>query len=224
MNDLSIQEEQLLGTVAEIQAANAGTPVAQVAASLRNKVARNGRGSRGDALARIDMFPEDIQRALASRAYQLSDRVLYANRAIGGQKSAKIFQEDDDKVVGLRNISKAQLGANETFLLHAIAVTYGVGGAGDDTPGDVAFGAIPAVVRNGEFELIHGSTTVIARCSNELFHSAGNSRVKEGLYILDNPKVLRAQTTLQLNMEWADAAAANSWLKVQFYGSMPQKA
>ena len=107
--------------------------------------------SRAEFEKRIHMLPSEIQKGLANQSLQAVDTALYVVKSITGSKVIKMFKDDDNKVVGISNISSGKLEKGNFFLLYGMQLLAGVA-EGTETAPDVAFNVIPDYVRNGEFE------------------------------------------------------------------------
>ncbi|MFN5365636.1 MAG: hypothetical protein ACK5CH_09500, partial [Bacteroidota bacterium] len=108
------------------------------------------------------------------------------------------------------------------FLLHAIQLQGGTAEP-NATVGSVNFGVIPDYVRNGEFEFKGNGTVLLPLTSCEVFNTQGKDTF-QGLLILDNPKMISDQRPIEFNIEWADNAPANTYLKVILRGTAVIKA
>lgn len=182
------------------------------------------RGSRAEFEKRISMLPGDIQRALANQAMQASDSKYYSVKDISQSKIVKMFRDDDNKTVGYGNISSAKLEKGNYFLLDKIQILYGVADQGETTPYKVNFNSLPDFIRNGEFELKANGTVLIPMTSAEAFFTDGDQRLVKGTLVLDNPKLIRDQQTIELNFEWASNAPDRAYMKAILHGTSVIKA
>jgi hypothetical protein len=178
--------------------------------------------SRAEFEKRIAMLPKEIQQGLANQSLQAVDTAYYVARAIGGSKVLKMLKDDDNKVVGQSNISSGKLEKGNYFLLYGITLLGAVGEAADN-PGTVNYDIIPYYVRNGEFEFKANGTVLVPNTSCEVFQTEGKDNFK-GLFVLDNPKIIRDQQSIEFNLEWAANAPENSFLKVILRGTAVIKA
>jgi hypothetical protein len=170
----------------------------------------------------MNLLPADIQQGLAKQTLQAVDTAYYVVRSIAGSKVVKMFKDDDTKVVGVSNISSGKLEKGNHFLLHAIQLQGGTAEQ-NETVGSVNFGVIPDYVRNGEFEFKGNGTVLLPLTSCEVFNTQGKDTF-QGLLILDNPKMISDQRPIEFNIEWADNAPANTYLKVILRGTAVIKA
>jgi len=181
-----------------------------------------GSRSRAEFEKRITMLPKEIQQGLANQNLQAVDTAYYVVKTISGSKVIKMFKDDDNKVVGASNISSGKLEKGNYFLLYGIHLLGGVG-TDSDTPGSVNFDIIPDYIRNGEFEFKANGTVLIPNASCEVFQTENKDTFK-GLFVLDNPKIIRDQQTIEFNIEWATNAPSNSFLKAILRGTAVIKA
>ena len=185
-------------------------------------MAVSGKGSRGEFEKRLGLLPADIQKGLASQALQAVDSAYYVVKATSGSKVAKMFKDDDNKVVGMSNISSGKLEKGNYFLLYGIQLMGGMSDPGEN-PGSVNFGPIPDYLRNGEFEFKANGTVLVPNTSCEVFNTQGKDTF-QGLFVLDNPKIVRDQQGIELNIEWAVNAPTNTYLKCILRGTAVIKA
>lgn len=173
--------------------------------------------SRAEFEKRIHLLPTEIQKGLASQSLQAVDTVIYVVKSVAGSKVVKMFKDDDNKVVGISNISSGKLEKGNFFLLYGVQLMAGIAEA-NETAADVNFNIIPDYVRNGEFEFKANGTVLVPNTSNEAFFTEGRD-VFKGLYILDNPKVIKDQQAIEFNLEWGTNAPANTYLKAILRGT-----
>jgi hypothetical protein len=64
---------------------------------------------------------------------------------------------------------------------------------------------------------------LVPNTSNEVFFTEGKDIFK-GLYILDNPKVIKDQQSIEFNVEWGSTAPEKSYLKAILRGTSVIKA
>lgn len=181
-----------------------------------------GSRSRAEFEKRISLLPKEIQQGLASQNLQAVDTAYYVVKTISGSKVIKMFKDDDNKVVGTSNISSGKLEKGNYFLLYGIQLLGGVGDSADSS-GTVNYDVIPDYVRNGEFEFKANGTVLIPNTSCEVFQTEGKDIFK-GLFVLDNPKIIRDQQSIEFNVEWSANAPSNSYLKAILRGTAVIKA
>ena len=190
----------------------------------QTRVATNATGSRSRAEfeTRISMLPKEIQVGLANQSLQAVDTAYYVVKTISGSKVIKMFKDDDNKVVGSSNISSGKLEKGNYFLLYGLQLLGGVGD-NNDSPGSVNYDVVPDYMRNGEFEFKANGTVLVPNTSCEVFQTTGKDTFK-GLWVLDNPKIIRDQQSIELNIEWSANAPQNSYLKAILRGTAVIKA
>lgn len=188
----------------------------------RSASAITGKGSRAEFEKRLNLLPADIQQGLANQTLQAVDTAYYVVRSVAGSKVVKMFKDDDTKVVGMSNISSGKLEKGNHFLLHAIQLQGGTAEP-NETVGSVNFGIIPDYVRNGEFEFKANGSVLLPNTSCEVFNTVGKDTF-QGLLILDNPKMIRDQQAMEFNIEWANNAPPDTYLKVVLRGTAVIKA
>ncbi len=218
----------LLGAMNEqefLNAVDTAAPAEKAKLFRRMKgAASTSSGSRREFEKRIGLLPADVQKGLANQSLQITDTYPYVVKPLDGSKNAKMFRDDDNKVVGMSSISSAKFEKGNFFLLHGVRLMYGIADPGVTDPFGVNFDLLPDFIRNGEFELKANNTTIIPVTSCEAFNTKGNNRVVQNTFMLDNPKMLRDQQVFEMNLEWGKPAPERSWLKAVFIGSSIVKA
>ena len=231
LGEITQSEFQLLGAVSDeelLMALEGATPQAKKTFSkairtfAKNRNQAPSRGSRGELEKRIHMLPKEIQEGLARQTLQAVDAAYYVVKDISGSKVQKMLKDDDNKVVGMSNISSAKLEKGNMFLLNGLTLLAGTAGDGE-TAMDVNFTVIPDYLRNGEFEFIANGATLIQNASNELFNTTGQV-IPVGHYNLDNPKLIKDQQTIEFNLEWGSNAPASTFVKAILRGTVIIKA
>jgi hypothetical protein len=220
----SMNEAEFLGAVEQAPAEEKARFFRKTKEIAKQSAGKNARGSRQDFESRISLLPRDVQKGLASKSLQSVDISYYAVKDITNSKVVKMLRDDDNKSVGYTNISSAKLEKGAFFLLHAIRLTYGVADQGVSNPLSVNFGQAPDYIRNGEFEFKANGAVLIPNTSLEVFNTSGNARLVTGTYILDNPKLIRDQQTIEFNLEWGNNAPQGAYLKVILIGTTVVKA
>lgn len=178
--------------------------------------------SRGEFEKRLHWLPKEIQAGLANKTLQAVDATFYNVKAVGGNRVIKMFRDDDNKIVGLSNISSAKLEKGNIMLLAGIILISGNAGEGNDDGRGVNYDVLPSIIRNGEFELKANGTTLIPPTSCEVFDTTGTNR-RRGLFMLDNPKIINDQQPIELNIEWGVNAADRTFIKVMLIGTSVTK-
>ena len=220
----AMSEAEFLGAVEQAQPEEKARFFRKTKEIARQGAGKNARGSRGDFESRINLLPRDIQKGLASKSLQSVDISYYAVKDITNSKVVKMLRDDDNKTVGYTNISSAKLEKGAFFLLHAIRLMYGVADQGTNSPLNVNFSITPDFIRNGEFEFKANGAVLVPNTSLEVFNTKGNNKLVEGTYVLDNPKLIRDQQTIEFNLEWGTNAPPNAFLKVVLIGTTVVKA
>ena len=180
------------------------------------------RGSRAQFERRVSQLPDETRARLAKGELQAADAAFYVVKSVAGSRSQKMLRDDDNKVVGISNLSSGKLEKGSYFLLDGITLLAGTAGEGE-TAHDVNFNVLPDFIRNGQFELSANNTTIIDGASLELFNTSGQD-VAVGHYTLDNPKMIDEQTAIELNLEWGADAPAGTFIKAILRGSVVTKA
>lgn len=190
--------------------------------------------------AMVSMLSNDLQEGLKNGSKQLVDATIYTVKALNGNK-LRVFEDSDDKKIGVCNIAKAKLEKNEVFCLSAIQVLYGTTTSADTYGTNVDWGEIPSKLQAGEFTFRAGTQVLFDRFSTQVFKNhkvdrnitpataslpSSESAVafgqgEFGFYKLANPKLIRTQEALDMFVEWNDTIAPDNYafVKVILYGT-----
>lgn len=220
----SMNEAEFLGAVEQAAPEEKAKFFRKTKEIAKAGAGNNARGSRRDFETRINLLPRDVQKGLANKSLQSVDICYYAVKDIANSKVVKMLRDDDNKAVGHTNISSAKLEKGAFFLLHAIRLSYGLADQNVNNPLTVNFALVPDFIRNGEFEFKANGAVLIPNTSLEVFNTKNNNRLVEGTYILDNPKLIRDQQTIEFNLEWGTNAPAQAYLKMILIGTTVVKA
>lgn len=171
-----------------------------------NKLANTGgvsKGSRAEMEKHFSELPAHIKQALSKGDLRLADTVIYSIKPVSS-KTIKMFETQDDKEIGLRNISNAKLPKNQALLVSGIVLLAGV--AADMTKDKVMstkFGAMEdfAALVNGEFSLKSNKKQIIPETANNVFKTSNMHNVPIGYYKLANPRLIHDDILVELTIE-----------------------
>lgn len=198
--------------------------------------------ARAHALKSMDV---EVYRALYSDpqlvTQQLSVASIYAAKSISERSSFDdLFKSDDDISVGLSSLSNGKPEASSYFLCTAIMLQYAVAaGTTDDNVKAARYGLISDIMRNGEIEILQNKRAIFEKQSMEVFHAAdhympvGDTNAvagtpvvytlegagNVGLLVLDTPKWIEPERKLEVNLDFAGAAATNAAVRIIFLGA-----
>ena len=203
-----IMDNELMGYL------NALDPIKR--ANVVNKLAKKHQPSIGSRAEFEKFFPElpaNIRRGLADGKLRLADQIIYSIKPVSGAKTIKMFESQDVKQVGLRNISSGRLPKGTAlmvsgiYLLHAVAASMGVddvAGANYDT-----IGAVPALV-TGEFTLKANKKILVNEQSNWVFKTAGTTMIPTGYYKLHNPRLIHDDVDIEMEIDLGTIQGLNA--------------
>lgn len=201
------EQEELLGALKRMN------PIQRM--RVMNKMAGgvpSSKGSRAEMEKHFNELPQHIKDGLLKGDLRLADTIVYS-RKIVNSKTVKMFETQDVKEIGLRNISNAKLPKNQALLVSGIFLLAGVPA---DNSSDKIIGAKYdkiedfAAIANGEFTLKANKKIIIADCDNTIFKTSNNHNLPIGYYKLANPRMIHddilVEATIELgSMEGLDA-------------------
>ncbi len=152
---------------------------------------------------------------------KVEDYELQSIRA--ASQTTKMFKTDDDIVVGIRSLAKAQLEKNQFMLVTRItllAITLGAAPT-DSSMSDSDFGSIKAIpgLQNGEWSFKSMDKYLLKKHVNQCFVTDNNHTITLGTKYLENPRLLIQQEKIEFDIELLDAPPANTVYKLILGGT-----
>lgn len=201
---------ELLGLNGEVDAEllgylNALNPVQR--AKAMSKITKRhipSQGSRAEFEKFFVELPAHIKEQLLQGKLRLADHLIYSIKPVKGAKTIKMFESQDVKEVGLRNISNAKLPKNMALLVSGIFMLQGM--AASQNVDDIkvtTFETIDSVgaFANGEFKLKANKKQLVSDTSNRNFITQGFSQVPKGFYKLANPRLIHDDIDIEFEIE-----------------------
>lgn len=190
------------------------------------------RGSRAEMENFFRELPRHIKQELRQGKLRLADTTIFSVKKISS-KTIKLFETQDDKEVGISNVSNAKLQKNFTFLVSGITMLAGElpeAPDGEDPYDEreamkaIKFGSIyefPALA-NGEHSLKANKKQIIPEGESNWKFVTDNNTVKSlGYYKLDNPRLIQDDVLIEFTVELGTdlLIPVNTYLKVVFHGT-----
>lgn len=203
-------EDELLGALAEMN------PIKRHKTMNRLFGGKAGsRGSRAEMEKHFHELPQHIKDGLLKGDLRLADTIIYS-RKIVNSKTVKMFETQDVKAVGLRNISNAKLPKNQALLVSGIILLAGMvnaeGGVNDDKVMSASYGKIedfPAI-GTGEFTLKANKKIILSDVDNAVFKTANNQSMPFGYYKLANPRIIHDDVLIEATIELGSLTGINT--------------
>lgn len=161
-------------------------------------------GSRAEFEKFFPELPKHIKDQLLAGKLRLADHTIYSIKPVKGAKTIKVFESQDVKEVGLRNISNAKLPKNMALLVSGIYLLQGVAKSLDnDDLKTTTFDTIESVgpFVNGEFKLKANKVQLVSDISNRKFNTSGFSLVPKGFFKLANPRLIHDDVEIEFEVE-----------------------
>lgn len=162
------------------------------------------KGSRAEMEAFFGELPKHIKEGLNTGKLRLADTVIYSIKPINGAKTIKLFETQDVKESGLRNVSNAKLPKNSALLVSGIYMLQGVApGLTNDAMKSATLAGIDGIgpISTGEFTLKANKKQIVDGTSNVVFKTAGLTTVPTGYYKLANPRLIHDDVEIELEVE-----------------------
>jgi hypothetical protein len=154
----------------------------------------------------------------------LADSVIYSIKPVSS-KTIKLFETQDDKEVGLRNISNAKLPKNQAFMVSGIIILVGKAESNSkDKIIATKFGKIedyPAIA-NGEFSLKCNKKQIVPETPNVIFKTDQLNRVPVGYYKLANPRLIHDDMLIEMVIELGsmEGITENTFIYAGLHGTI----
>lgn len=215
----AIEDDALLGALRRMN------PIQRM--KVVSKMSNTGGGSRGSRAEMEKFFgelPPHIKEGLAKGDLRLADNMIYSIKAVTS-KTIKLFETQDDKETGLRNISNAKLQKNQAFLVSGI---YLLAGTSADASKDKIIATnfkgledFPAI-SNGEFSLRSNKKQIVPETSNTVFKTQSLHNVPIGYYKLSNPRLIHDDVLVEMTVELGtmEGIPANTYIYAALHGTI----
>lgn len=213
-----IEDGELLGALRRMNPIQRAKTVNKLTATPAS------RGSRAEMEKFFSELPAHIKEGLVRGELRLADSTIYSIKPVTS-KTIKMFETQDDKEIGLRNVSNAKLPKNQAFLVSGIYLLAGV--SADATKEKIIateFKGLEAFnsIANGEFSLKSNKKQIVPETSNIVFKTSANHLVPVGYYKLANPRLIHDDILIEMTIELGsmDGIAANSYIYAGLHGTI----
>lgn len=195
-------------------------------AKTMNKLtnAPGSKGSRAEMEKFFGELPPHIKEGLVRGELRLADSTIYSIKPVTS-KTIKMFETQDDKEVGLRNVSNAKLPKNQAFLVSGIFILAGT--SADNSKDKIIGTEFKGLenfnpIANGEFSLRSNKKQIVPETSNVVFKTGGNKNVPVGYYKLANPRLIHDDILIEMTIELGsmDSIPQNTYIYVGLHGTI----
>lgn len=192
---------------------NALNPVQR--ARAMNKIVKRhipSQGSRAEFEKFFIELPKHIKEQLLQGKLRLADHLIYTIKPVKGAKTIKLFESQDVKEVGLRNISNAKLPKNMALLVSGIYLLQGEAATLEiDDIKTTKFDSIETIgaLANGEFKLKANKKQLVSDTSNRNFVTTQFDMVPKGYYKLANPRLIHDDIDIEFEIELGTISGVN---------------
>lgn len=192
-----------------------------------NKLANSGpasKGSRAEMEKHFGELPPNIKQSLVKGELRLADTIVYSIKKVGA-KTIKMFETQDTKEIGLRNISNAKLPKNQVLLVSGIILLAGTSAdATNDKVMATEYKGIeffPAIA-SGELNLKSNKKQIVPETGCAVFKTGNYHGVPAGYYKLANPRLILDDVLIELTVELGtmDGIPANTYLYAALHGTI----
>lgn len=194
-NDIS---SELLGALKQLP------PIRrQMAVNKLTTPPASSKGSRAEMEKHFRELPKHIKDELAKGNLRLADALIYSIKPVTS-KTIKMFETQDDKEIGIRNVSNAKLPKNQSLLVSGIVLLAGISAsASKDDVMSTTYNPLegfPAIA-NGESNLKANKKIIMPETSNNFFKTLGLTTVPVGYYKLSNPRLIQDDIQIEFTVE-----------------------
>ena len=170
------------------------------------------KGSRAEFEKFYQQVPKPIRAELKMGNLRLGDQIVYSIKPIGASTTIKLFETQDDKKIGLRNVSNAKLPKNQALLVSGIYILAGTtqaqqqGSPTDDEIMSTHFYPISAnpayaALTTGEFNLKANKVQLVPETSMRIFANDFSGFWPKGYYKLHNPRLIQDDVLIEATLE-----------------------
>lgn len=163
----------------------------------------SSRRSRAEMEKFFKQVPKHVKQELLKGGVRLADYTIYSTKQITS-KTIKLFETQDEKETGVRNISNAKLPKNMVFLVSGIYLLTGKAASLEpDAVKAIPYNVVstaPAIA-NGEFSLKANRKQIIPENQSIRRFVTGNFSTLPGYYKLDNPRLIRDEELIEFTVE-----------------------
>lgn len=197
-------DDALMGEVSELMGRLKTTDKVKFLRKISSK-SNTSRGSRAEFEKFFREVPDNVRGSLVKGDLRLADYSLYSIKAVNS-KTIKLFETQDDKEVGLRNISNAKLPKNMVFIVSGIYLLAGTCTDVSDREKLKAtdfktVAAYPALA-NAEFSLKANKKQIIPEGNIiRKFISDNDHSRATGYFKLDNPRLIKDDELIEFTVE-----------------------
>lgn len=197
-------DDALMGEVSELMGRLKTTDKVKFLRKISSK-SNASRGSRAEFEKFFREVPDNVRGSLIKGDLRLADYSLYSIKAVNS-KTIKLFETQDDKEVGLRNISNAKLPKNMVFIVSGIYLLAGTCTDVSDREKLKAtdfksVAAYPAIA-NAEFCLKANKKQIIPEGNIiRKFISDNDHSRATGYFKLDNPRLIKDDELIEFTVE-----------------------
>ena len=213
-----IDDNELLGALRRMN------PIQRMKTVTKMTSTAQSKGSRAEMEKFFGELPPHIKEGLARGELRLADSTIYSIKPVNS-KTIKLFETQDDKEIGLRNVSNAKLPKNQAFLVSGIFLLAGTSADGSkdkiiatEFKGLETFNSIA----NGEFSLKSNKKQIVPETSNIVFKTSANHLVPVGYYKLANPRLIHDDILIEMTIELGsmDGIPANTYIYAGLHGTI----
>ena len=192
-----------------------------------SKLANSGspsKGSRAEMEKFFGELPVHIKEALVKGELRLADSIIYSIKPVTS-KTIKLFETQDDKEIGLRNISNSKLPKNQAFLASGIILLAGTSADGSKdkviATNYKGLEEFPAIA-NGEFNLKSNKKQIVPETSNVVFKTSSNHYLPPGYYKLANPRLIHDDVLIEMTVELGtmEGIPQNTYIYAAMHGTI----
>lgn len=169
-------------------------------------------GSRAEFEKFFPELPAAIKADLLAGKLRLADHTIYAIVPISGAKTIKVFQSQDIKEDGIRNIQGARLAKGMALLVSGIYMLQGVAASqSNDDIKVTAFDTISSVpaLANGSFKLKSNKKQLVSETSNRKFVNDGYTLLPKGYFKLANPRLIQDDVEIEFEVDLGTVTGIN---------------
>lgn len=197
-------DEALLGEITELMGTMGTADKVRFLKKISSKP-MSSRGSRAEFEKFFKEVPPGVKQSLVDGDLRLADFTIFSIKQVKS-KTVKLFEPQDEREVGLRNIANGKLPKNFVFLVSGIYLLAGVADDASDIEKvkatDFKSVTLMPAIANAEFSLKANKKQIIPEGNIvRKFITDNNHLTNLGYFKLDNPRLIKDDELIEFVVE-----------------------
>lgn len=170
-----------------------------------NNVKTRGMEFLDTQVENLNPYSQGLAKA---KRLRYEDKVIYIRKRVDGKSGIMdLFEDSDDKVVGITNLSKQKLSDGENLAVERIEVNFAALAASITKANEAKFkplepGTSDAVLLNAELELTSEGNSILRLPLNKFVDTYLDGAGQKNGYNLKTPRLIKEKETIQVKLHF----------------------